>query len=83
MNKFNKSVIWISFAALGVAACGGDSGGGTATPVGSSSTVGVLTGFGSVFVNGVEFETSGADISVDGTSASENELEVGMVVNCF
>lgn len=81
MNKFSKSVIWMSFAAMGMVACGGGGGGGTTgTTVKSSSTVGVLTGFGSVFVNGVEFETTGADISVDGQSASENELEVGMVV---
>ncbi len=81
MNKFSKSVIWVSFAALGVVGCGGGGGAGSTAPVGTNSTVGVLSGFGSVFVNGVEFDTSGASISVDGSSASENELQVGMIVS--
>ncbi|HED16248.1 MAG TPA: hypothetical protein ENI64_05470 [Gammaproteobacteria bacterium] len=81
MNKFSKSVIWVSFAALGVVGCGGGGGGGGGIGgTASNGTVGVLSGFGSVFVNGVEFDTSGASISVDGSPASENELEVGMIV---
>lgn len=44
-------------------------------------TTGVITGFGSVFVNGVEFETDGATVSTDDDdNASEDDLEVGMVV---
>jgi len=81
MNKFSKSVIWVSFAALGVVGCGGGGGGGLAAGVGKSGTVGVLSGFGSVFVNGVEFETSGASISVDGSPATEDDLQVGMIVS--
>ena len=64
---------------LGLTACGGGGGGGSASAVGTSS-VGVITGFGSVFVNGVEFETSTSSIVIDGNPASESDLSVGMVV---
>ena len=67
--------------ALGITACGGG-GGGSSTPAStvSASSVGVITGFGSVFVNGVEYDTSGSSILRDGVSASESDLAVGMVV---
>ena len=42
---------------------------------------GTVTGFGSIFVNGVEFETTGATITLDdNTSATESELALGMIV---
>jgi hypothetical protein len=42
---------------------------------------GIITGFGSVFVNGVEIETTGAQISIDkNINANEGELKVGMKV---
>jgi len=67
--------------ALGITACGGGGGGSstTASTVGTAS-VGVITGFGSVFVNGVEYNTTGTSISRDGSPASESDLAVGMVV---
>ncbi len=44
-------------------------------------STGVITGFGSVFVNGVEFETGSAQVTTDDEEvASENDLQVGMVV---
>jgi len=65
--------------ALGVTACGG---GGSSNPASSvsPSSVGVITGFGSVFVNGVEYDTSGSSIQRDGVPSSESDLGVGMVV---
>jgi hypothetical protein len=65
--------------ALALSACGGGGGGSTSASAGST-TVGTITGFGSVFVNGVEFQTSGASISVDKASATQSSLKVGMVV---
>jgi len=67
--------------AFGITACGGGGGGSdtTASSVGTAS-VGVITGFGSVFVNGVEYETSGSSIRRDGKPARESDLAVGMVV---
>jgi len=63
---------------LALASCGG----GTSGPGGSGATsaFGTITAFGSVFVNGVEFKTSGATIVLDGNPAAESNLRVGMVV---
>jgi hypothetical protein len=70
-------------AALLLAACGGG-GGGADQPatVGADPvmTVGAISGFGSVHVNGVRFDTSGAQITIDGQSGSEAQLRVGHVV---
>ncbi len=61
-----------------LASCGG----GTSGPGGSGATsaFGTITAFGSVFVNGIEFSTSGATIVRDGNPAAESNLRVGMVV---
>lgn len=82
-------------SALGLASCGG--GGGstmpeTTTPAGatgpSSTTLaassGEITAFGSVFVNGHEFSTEGAQIIDNDTGAAVTDasaLEVGMSVD--
>jgi len=42
--------------------------------------VGTVTGFGSVIVNGVHYETTNAAIVVNGVPATEADLEVGYVV---
>lgn len=41
---------------------------------------GVITAKGSIFVNGIEYDVAGATISVDGASATESSLSIGMVV---
>jgi len=66
--------------ALTLGACGG--GGGTSLGTGSTTTTqGIITGFGSVFVNGVEYDIPGSTpISMDGSDATESELQVGMLV---
>jgi hypothetical protein len=65
---------------MGLAACGG--GGTTVAGGGSGGTgVGPVTGFGSVFVNGVEYSTGGANIVIGGVeNRLESELKVGMRV---
>ena len=83
----------ITFATLGttlllsltLAACGGSGGAADTTSVPPSATnksvVGKITGFGSVYVNGVEYDTNGASYDVDDASASDDSaLAVGMVV---
>ncbi len=46
-----------------------------------TETTGVITGFGSVFINGVEYETDAASVSIDDDdNASETDLQLGMVV---
>lgn len=67
-----------------IAACGGGGGGGSTTAGGGVSGTGVstgaITGFGSVIVNGVEFVSSSAKITVDDTDTDENDLKIGMKV---
>ncbi len=80
--KFNHltTVAGAIAVVLGVSACGG--GGGSDTTAATSAntaTVGTITGFGSVFVNGVEYETNSASITIDGSPATEADLAVGMV----
>lgn len=67
-----------------VTACGGGSSTSSSTTGigGTGITYGPVTGFGSVIVNGVEFETSVADFSVEDSSTGidQGDLDVGMVV---
>jgi len=74
-NIFSKTVLAASI--LTITACAGGSGDGTA---GSSSTVGVITGFGSIYVNGVEYETDSAVVEIDGASSFETSLGIGDVI---
>ena len=76
----------LATAAL-VGACGG--GGGDVAGVGSGGTgsfsVGTITGFGSIFVNGIRYEDNGARlVDDDGTvkvlGTDDNPLKLGMVV---
>ena len=59
-------------------------GGGNPPPSGGIDGVGIavgaITGFGSIFVNGVEFETTSAEIRIDDNPGTESELEIGDIV---
>jgi Domain of unknown function (DUF5666) len=63
-----------------LASCGGGSSGTGDT--GMTGTFGTITALssGSASVNGVEFSTSGATITLDGNPVTQNELRQGMVV---
>ena len=79
-NKLIKAVM-ATTTALTMVACG--SGGSGLAGVGGSGYVssGSITGFGSVFVNGVEFETDTATtFNVDGVSGTQDDLAIGMIV---
>jgi len=90
-NFYFKGIL-ITIGTLTLAACGGGSGGGsidgsgiggiggTGGVLASSVSVGPITGFGSIFVNGVEYETTSAAINLDGNDALENQLKLGMIV---
>ncbi|MFC3149073.1 DUF5666 domain-containing protein [Piscinibacterium candidicorallinum] len=75
-------------AVLTLPACGGSeptrvAGGGSdgLGVVPDSAASGVITGFGSVIVNGVRWDVSTADIAVNGVSnRGQDDLRVGMVV---
>ena len=47
---------------------------------GAPAAYGTIDGFGSIYVNGVRFDTSEARILVDGSEATEADLGVGMMV---
>ena len=57
-------------------------GSGDVAGIGGSGYVssGSVSGFGSVFVNGVEFETDSSTFDVDGISGTQDDLAIGMIV---
>ncbi len=82
------STVLMALAAL-LSACGGDSqlagingggisNGGTSDP---GVVVGPITGFGSIFVNGIEFDLNGSTVTVDGVSSTgQTDLRIGQIV---
>ncbi len=80
-SRFKQLTI-ILLLALGLSACGGGGSSGLAGIGGTGITAtGKITGFGSIFVNGVEyFIQSGTTIMVNGVAAQESDLKLGMVV---
>ena len=78
--KKNTLTAAILSAMIGVAGCSSSDDTPTSTTTAANVT-GKITGFGSVYVDGVEFETNGTEIYIDGDLASEDELKVGMLVN--
>ena len=75
----------LMFASITLTGCGGGSGGGgQVAGIGGSGKVssGSISGFGSIFVNGVEYQINNATtITVDESSGkTESDLNVGMVV---
>jgi hypothetical protein len=78
--KTQRFALLAAAAALFIAGCGGGTGGTGATSSTRATSFGTITAFGSVFVNGVEFGTSGATIVRDDVPAAEGDLRVGMVV---
>ncbi len=81
MNTLLKRSSLSAAIALTLVACGG--GGGGLAGIGGSGFIssGSITGFGSVIVNGVKFETNDATFDVDGVSGTQNDLAIGMIVN--
>lgn len=71
------STIAVAVALTGLAyACAGSSGGIS----GTSSFVGPISGFGSIVVNGIRFNTDAAAVTIEGDSATLEDLKLGMVV---
>ena len=80
-NQF-RFVRWYTTALVAalVASCGGGGASGGIDRLGISASSGTITGFGSVIVNGVAWDTSGATIRSDDAAAIESDLRVGQVV---
>lgn len=78
-----KLHVFIIFLVFFINSCGGGGGSNSVAGGGIGGTglyAGVITGFGSVFVNGDELDTTGAVITVNGNNATEDELRVGMKI---
>lgn len=81
---------WSAMAAaaallLGLGACGGGGGDSTWTPTPTPSTVGVtsvgtISGFGSVYVNGVRYDTACVAVTMDDQPATVEQLRIGQYV---
>lgn len=71
---FKKTALAASIALL-TACSGSDT--TTSASATDGTSVGVVTGFGSIYVNGVEYETDNAIITIDGKIALETDIGVG------
>jgi len=92
ISQIHKGFIAVAvvLSSVFVIACGGGGGSLAGGGIGGTGiTSGSVTGFGSVFVNGIEFETDGASRDVDGEvdisngSDDDTVLGIGMVVTIF
>jgi len=63
-----------------LSACGIEGSGVTVAGSGGVTVAGVVTAKGSIFVNGIELDTRGAVITIDGRAAAEADLAVGQIV---
>ena len=81
-----RNLLTILAGLLAVTACGGDGEtvagiDGRGTPVAVTVvSKGTISGFGSVIVNGVTFDTSNAVFTIDGSAGSQSDLSIGQVI---
>lgn len=82
MNVSRKNILALSIA-LALGGCG-DSGSSVSSNVTAPTTVassGVITGFGSIYVNGVRYDTATAEVEFEGKGLmTEADLRLGMRV---
>jgi hypothetical protein len=78
MNR--KFTTIVAAAVLLLASCGGSTQLAGIQGSGSGVASGPITGFGSIFVNGVEYVTSNAQIRIDDQPGAESQLLIGEVV---
>ena len=68
-----------------LASCGGGGGGGSTTAPPPPSTkvtyvTGSISGFGSVIINGVRYESDSATVTKEGKTATQGDLKAGEVI---
>lgn len=85
MNRIKLVLTAIFFTAVLIScSSGGGSAGGGSTIAGIDrlgASAGTVTGFGSIFVNGVEFETNATtQFTIDDSPGAESDLSIGDVV---
>lgn len=66
--------------ATALTACGGGGGSEGGASAGVAVSQGVITEKGSIFVNGIKYNTAGATIRIDDNPGGEADLKVGMIV---
>lgn len=86
MTPIQRRTMVVAFLALLLGACadgGGETGTGADPNNPRTETVhaGVISGFGSIFVNGIEFGTRSSRITLNGVRGTEHDLAVGMIVS--
>lgn len=70
-----------AMAVLGVIALGGCLGDTAGTSAKPGVVSGIITGFGSVFIDGVEYETDAVSVDMDGTTVNNDSgLKLGMFI---
>ncbi len=85
MNVSRKNVWTVAALATLVAGCGGGGGGsdtgGSAPPPAATGTTtivkGAISGFGSVIVNGVRYDTDSAEVRIEGQASVRDGPEGG------
>lgn len=70
---------------VSLSGCGGGGGGSTVAGIGGTGKIasGAITGFGSIFVNDIEYDIDNASLEVnddDSAGLSQDDLRIGMVV---
>jgi len=93
MNTFRRIATTLSlFTLVSLSACGGGGGGTSVAPpppppppptggIGRNGVaIGTVSDFGSIFVNGVEYDTDAAAFTINGQPGLQSDLDVGDVV---
>jgi len=86
MNLSRILITLLLAAGFTLAGCGGGAGGLASTSGGGGiggtglTSTGTIDGFGSIFVNGVEFDTDDSEVELDGVTTTQDNLRLGMVV---
>ncbi|MFZ2948581.1 MAG: DUF5666 domain-containing protein, partial [Desulfuromonadaceae bacterium] len=79
--KYHLFITALIISLMAMAGCDGGGGGSTAPTSGKQVvSKGVITQLGSIYVNGVRYDTSGATINMEDPDDSPDGLQVGMVV---
>ena len=74
------SAIVLTASILLASGCGGSGGSGSDDADSTVVSRGIITGFGSVYVNGIRFHTGSTKFSIDDDKGKESDLRVGMIV---
>jgi len=82
LQSFRNSVLLAALLILAACDPTGNSSFAGIEGTGSPTTVsGTVTAYGSIYVNGVHIDLNGAEVYIEGELASEQELQLGMVVD--